>query len=120
MSADKTIDEILAHHGASMAKRDLDAVMSDYAADAVLIDPMGVSRGAAAIRRAFQGLLGSGVPLDPPTRVVTCGEVAYLEWKPAAGKPGRLGAETLIVRDGRIVLQTVAEFGGPPPGAPPR
>jgi ketosteroid isomerase-like protein len=110
-----TTAHVLRHHNIAMGQRDLDAVMSDYDDEAVLIDPAGTFKGKTAIRAAFERLLRSGVPLEPPTREVIEGELAYLVWSAPANKPGRVGAETLLIRHGKIVAQTVAALGPPPP-----
>jgi ketosteroid isomerase-like protein len=119
MSADTVSSTITArvvqHHNAAMSERNIDDVMSDYADDAVLIDPSGISRGKAAIRRVFERLLASGVPMAPPTQQVFEGQLAYLVWNTPLNQPGRQGAETLLVRHGKIIAQTVAALGPPPP-----
>lgn len=112
--------QIVNQHIAAVTARDLDRIMADYATNAILIDPSGTLLGANAIRGMFTGLLGSGLPLDPPTRIVTEGDLAVLYWETPPGKPGRQGGETLVIRDGKITLQTVVDFGPPPGGPPPR
>ena len=104
-----SIAELLARHGAAMATQDIDRVMTDYAEDAVLIDPSGVSHGAAAIRRSFSHLFSLGLTMTAPTRIFIEGEIAHLVWRSEAGRPGRQGAETLLIRGGKIVAQTVYE-----------
>lgn len=104
---------VLAHHGAAMAGGNLDEIMGDYADDAVLIDPSGTARGKDAIRRTFERLLRAQVPFTPPAQHTVAGELACLVWVAAPGRPGRDGTETLVVRDGRIVAQTVVNFGAP-------
>jgi hypothetical protein len=117
-AGDSSTEQVVLRHNRAMGARNLDAIMEDYADNAILIDPAGVARGKAAIRKSFEGLLSiPNLVLAPPSRQLFEGEVAYLVWTPEPGKPGREGAETLIVRGGKIVAQTVAAFG-PPPGGP--
>ncbi len=104
-----SIAELLAHHGAAMATHDIDGVMSDYAEDAVLIDPSGVSHGTAAIRRSFSHLFSLDLPMTPPTQTFIEGDIAHLVWRAKVGRPGRQGAETLLIRAGKIIAQTVYE-----------
>lgn len=104
-----SIAQLLAHHGAAMATHDIDSVMTDYAADAVLIDPNGVSHGTAEIRRSFSHLFSLDLPMTPPTQIFIEGEIAHLVWRSEAGRPGRQGAETLLIRRGKIIAQTVYE-----------
>lgn len=111
-------EQVVSQHNQAMAARNLERIMADYAESAVLIDPRGVFNGKAAIRQSFAGLLSNPhVVLQPPNRQMFEGELAYLCWSPQPGAPGREAVETLVVRDGKIVAQTVAEFGAPP-GAP--
>jgi SnoaL-like domain len=112
----RSTEQVLSRHNQAMFLRDLEQIMEDYADEAVLIDPRGVAKGKAAIRQGFAGLLSNPhIVLAPPDKQVVEGELAYLVWSPEPGKPGREAAETLIVRGGKIVAQTVAAFG-PPPG----
>lgn len=113
----RSTEQVVSHHNQAMFLRDLEQIMEDYADEAVLIDPSGVAKGKAAIRQSFAGLLSNPhIVLAPPGKQVFEGELAYLVWSSEPGKPGREAAETLIVRGGKIVAQTVAAFG-PPPGA---
>lgn len=117
-ASERSAEQVVAHHAQAMSARNLDQIMEDYAENAILIDPSGVSKGKAAIRKMFEGLLSNPhIVFAPPSKQNFEGELAYLVWTPEPGKPGREGSETLIVRGGKIVGQTVAAFG-PPPGGP--
>ena len=108
------VEQLLQHHNRAMAQRDLDQILEDYREDAVLIDPGGIFRGKQAIRAAFDRVLRRGVPLAPPTQQILEGEIVHLVWSVTPGQPGRQGAETLVIRDGKIVAQTVVAFAPPP------
>lgn len=110
-SSTKTVIE---HHLAAILGRDLEAIVADYSEHAVLIDPRGVSEGKKAIRAAYGALVANGKPPGPPTQVLYQGEVAFLTWSAPPDNLERQ-AETLIVRDGKIVAQTVALFSAPAP-----
>jgi ketosteroid isomerase-like protein len=102
MSSDDTM-RVLERHGAAAAANDLEAIMADYAEDAVLISPRhGVLRGAE-IRTFFER------PSDMTGfEVITLlidQEVAFFTWKTDAVP---FGSDTFVVRDGRIAVQTVA------------
>jgi ketosteroid isomerase-like protein len=58
--------EVFAHHAQALGAGDLDAIVADYADDAVFISPTGVLRGPDGIRAAFTQLLA-----DLPTRTGT-------------------------------------------------
>ncbi len=107
-----TPEQVVAHHFATIAAGDLDAVMSDYADDAVLISAAGVTRGKPGIRSQFAQLLRP--PTTGPRRQADIiekhftADVAWLIWVQNAGKPNELrGVETYLVRNGKIRLETV-------------
>jgi ketosteroid isomerase-like protein len=116
----RTTEEVVKHHSEAMASAKLDEIMSDYADHAVLIDPSGATQGKEAIGKNFARMFGPGSarpagPLAPPDKTVFAGEIAYLLWT-GAGPGGRTGSETVVVRHGKIVAQTVAALraSGPP------
>jgi ketosteroid isomerase-like protein len=107
--ADRSAEEVYRHHAAALLDRDLDAIVSDYAEDAVLITGDGVLRGRAGVRQAFMKVLHDlpDAKWDVRTRIVE-GQVLYLEWTVTApGTRADDGVETFLVRDGEIVLQTI-------------
>ena len=53
----RTPQEVFDHHGQALVAGDLDAIVSDYADDAVFITPDGVLRGKEGVRQAFEKLL---------------------------------------------------------------
>jgi hypothetical protein len=101
---------VLEHHLQAVSAGNLDEIMADYTADAVLYTPDGPLRGTAAIRGFFATL----PEILPPgfwenfkmIRQDTEGEVAYMVWSSEPAFP--LGTDTFIIRDGRIVTQTFA------------
>ncbi len=135
-----TPEQIVAHHFASFAAADLDAVMSDYADDAVVISAAGVAHGKAAIRAQFAPLLrpapagqstaGQGASNAPAGAQRQRGpdiiekhftaDVAWLIWVQNAGKSNEVrGVETYLVRGGKIRLETVGTVNVHPPVAIP-
>jgi ketosteroid isomerase-like protein len=110
-----TPEQIIAHHFATFAARDLDAVMSDYADDAVVISAAGVARGKAAIRAQFAPLLrppraGQSAAARGPDIIDKhfTADVAWLTWVQNRGTPNEVrGVETYLVRGGKIHLETV-------------
>ena len=100
--ADEETMAVLTNHAEALGSGDLDAIMGDYADEAVFIsDTAGVVAGAAAIRDLFSVPLG--LSNLQPTTVHVHGDCAYVCWT-ADGV--RLGTDTFVIRDGRIVLQT--------------
>lgn len=105
-------EQIVAHHMAAAAKGDIDAIVADYADDAVVIAPGGMTQGKADIRKMFAGIFGgppgSHAPMDVKQQFYTR-EIGYITWVQNAGKPEELhGSDTFVVRQGKIVAQTVA------------
>src|SRR5918996_5674579 len=58
ITAGRTSQEVFQHHGEALGVEDLDAIVADYADDAVFITREGVVRGKDGIRQAFADLLG--------------------------------------------------------------
>ncbi|MFO0626202.1 MAG: nuclear transport factor 2 family protein [Polyangiales bacterium] len=112
MDAPLTTEALLDAHLRRFAAGDLEGILSEYADDAVLISADGVLRGPAAIRPLFVAMFDEfsqpGVTFALQARRVE-GDCAYIAWR--AETPQRsytLGADTFVVRDGRIVYQTSA------------
>jgi hypothetical protein len=110
-----TVETIIAHHLAAAARGDVDSMMTDYAADAVLITPDTAITGKRAIRAVFQRLVGgNAAPGGSPGGIA--GTEAGIQgkcWIPIVGAAPwhtRRGTRFrhLFFRDGKIVAQTVA------------
>ncbi len=102
------IEETLLRHVEAFAKGDLDALMSDYCEDAVLITPDGILRGRGEIVTFFEDLLADFPPGSTFEVSQSIGErtIAYIVW---SGSSEHLdipfATETFMVRDGRILMQ---------------
>jgi len=87
----------------------VDAIMDDYTEQSVLITHDATYRGLAEIRVFFEGLFeqlptGFFDGMVRMTREEIVGEVAYILWE---GRPIISRAtDTLVVRNGKILLQT--------------
>ena len=93
--------------------RRLDAIRELYASDAVLAEPDGVFKGAAAISEAVTALLSKLPPafvFTPVAPAVGHHEVGRLLWKggPPEGPPAVTGMDIAQFKDGRI--QTLHVF----------
>jgi hypothetical protein len=98
--------DVLEHHGAAVLSGDIDAVMEDYTDDSVFISNIGgVLRGVNAIRPVFE--MGRDYSSFQGTTQYIEGEVAYATW---TAEGVGFGTDTFIIRDGKIVVQTVAIF----------
>lgn len=102
MATDATMAVVL-HHAEALGAGDLDAIMSDYAENAVFIsDISGAIVGAAAIRALMSA--PSELSGIEPTAMHVEGDYLYVRW---TANGVRLGTDTFVVSDGKIVLQTV-------------
>ncbi|MGY1633338.1 nuclear transport factor 2 family protein [Geodermatophilus sp. SYSU D01186] len=104
----RTPQEIFADHVAAIGAGDVDAIVADYAEDAVVITPDGVTRGRDGIRQVFTTLLGE-IPdarWDVPTQVFE-GDVLFIEWTAVAEKARAEGVDTFVFSGDSIQVQTV-------------
>ena len=106
-----TTEAVIRHHLAASAAADLEAVMFDYADDAVVISPASVLRGAAEIRAFFTQFfrdaahLAAGLQLQ---QLVVEGEVAYIMFILGDGSDYRMQcSDTYVLRGGKIAVETV-------------
>ena len=113
MSANRNVVEaVLGNHLQAFFRKSVDGVVEDYAEDSILIVPDGALHGRADIRKFFSAFIG-GLPagfLDSfkIRRQEITGDVGYIVWEAAPWV--RLGTDTLLVRDGKIRMQTFAAY----------
>lgn len=90
----------------------LDAILSDYADDAWLLNEAITFRGKPAIRRFFADFIAAlppgAIPAFALRNLRVEGEIAYITW--SAGRELPHGTDTFVVRNGKIVSQTVATY----------
>jgi ketosteroid isomerase-like protein len=102
---------VLEHHLAAMDAGDLEEVLKDYTEASVLLTVDGVFAGLEALRGFFQAdLAGSDPSATFAVDVIRIsGDVAFIVWHGSgATSEIPLGTDTFVVRDGKIVTQTVA------------
>lgn len=114
--------DIIHRHTAAGAKSDLDAIMADYADDAVVLQAGRAFQGKAAIRPLFARMFpkrpaaapaaaaaGKARPSMKVTRVWQEGNVGFMTWE-----MGPIHAtEEFLVRNGKIAVQAVFMSGAP-------
>ncbi len=104
--------DVLEHHMASFDAGDLDAVLSDYAQDAVLFTPQGPLKGIDAIRPMFRAMLAEfGKPgtAFSMQQLSVEGDYAYIVWSAeTADNVYEIATDTFVVRGGKIVAQSFA------------
>ena len=102
MTADDT-RAVVERHMAALHAGDIDRVMEDYTDESVFIINLGgVFKGRAAIRPFFEA--SGAMPGFTETAAYAEGDAYFVTWT-ADGVA--FGSDTLIVRDGKIALQTV-------------
>lgn len=107
----RSVHQVFDHHLQAFAEG-LDAIVSDYAESSVIVLPEATYSGLAEIRAFFGGFLDSIQPgfweAFRVRRQHVEGGVAYLVWE---AKPFvELATDTLLIRDGVIVVQTFTPF----------
>jgi len=114
VTADETADTqaLLNHHLEAFGTANMEAILSDYADDAVLVIPGVQFRGAAEIKPVFEGLFAEfgqeGVTFMMIDSYVQ-DNVAYIVW--SAETPDNsyeIGTDTFVIEDGKIAIQTLA------------
>jgi len=121
--------DIVNRHMAAAGKGDVDALLADYADDAVVLVGGKATQGKAAIRAVFAGMFanrpaaGAAASAPPGGGMKTLavwqeGDVGFVSWQRGAGGPNPVnGEDAFVVKNGRIEVQTV--FTGLPAPAGP-
>ena len=107
-----TTEEVLRRHVERFFEGDLEGIVSDYSADAVLFTPNGPLKGHDPIRTFFRGLIQEfgqpGTTFSMQLQSID-GDVAYSLWSAeTADNVYEMATDTHIVRDGKIVAQSFA------------
>ena len=110
MSSTKDVAD---HHLKAFLAGDLDETLKDYAEGSVFISPNGIAHGRDEIHavfiRLFAGLFAPGTYTFTVDMEHCEGDVAYTLWHAeCADADIVLGTDTLVIRDGAIMTQTVA------------
>jgi hypothetical protein len=107
--AERTPQQIFAHHAEALGAEDIEGIVSDYGDDAIFATPEGVRRGKAGVRQAFERLLADlpGATWELPTQIYE-EDILLLEWKATSAETFvEDGIDTFVFRDGLIRVQTV-------------
>jgi uncharacterized protein (TIGR02246 family) len=114
-AATRTPAQVVTHHLAAFTDHDLEAVLSDYADDAIFIAPKSTVQGKAALRKMFKSFFSNSSTSKFPTfeaKVTADGDVGYEHWVMNPGKPGSIeGTDAFVVRHGKILFHTVVSTG---------
>jgi ketosteroid isomerase-like protein len=107
-----TTEEVLRRHVKCFFEGDLEGIVSDYSADAVLFTPNGRLKGHDPIRAFFRTLIQEfgqpGTTFSMQLQSID-GEFAYALWSAeTADNVYEMATDTHVVRDGKIVAQSFA------------
>ena len=108
----RTPEQVVKHHWEAFSQHDLEAVLSDYADDAIFIAPNQTVQGKPALRQMFAKYFSGGASTQTPpsfeAKITADGDVGYEHWVSNADKPGALeGTDAFVVRHGKILFHTV-------------
>jgi ketosteroid isomerase-like protein len=111
LAATLTPAEIVARHNAAVAKSDVDAMMADYADNAIVLQEGKTVQGKPAIRALFErmfpkpvaGAPATGAAAMTVTRKWSDGDVGFYTWEMGAVH----GTDEFVVRNGKIEIQSV-------------
>jgi len=102
--------DILDHHTKALRDGDLNAVLSDYASDAVLFTNDGAFKGVDAIKPVFAAIISEfskpGTKINRMQQLID-GDYAYILWTAeTADSVYEMATDTFVVRQGKIVAQS--------------
>ena len=86
---------------------DLDAILSDYAPDAIVATPDGIGSGHDSIRPSYERLLPLITSTELTSSIQVLGDVLYLTFR--AHRNGRdelVGTDTFVIHDDFIHMHT--------------
>jgi ketosteroid isomerase-like protein len=105
-----TTEEVLQRHVRCFSAGDLEGLVSDYSADAVLFTPSGPLKGHDPIREFFRALIKEfgqpGTTFSMQLQSID-GDFGYALWS-AETADNEMATDTHVVRDGKIVAQSFA------------
>jgi len=102
--------DVLEHHTKALRKGDLNAVLADYASDAVFFTKDGVFKGRDAIKSFFAAIISEfskpGTKVNRTQQQID-GDYAYIVWTAETGENlYEIATDTFVVREGKIVAQS--------------
>jgi ketosteroid isomerase-like protein len=115
-----TAREVFDRHLSHQLDGDLDAILGDYAPDAVVVGPAGIGSGHDHIRTSYEQVLPLLGSLELTPSVQVHGEILYLTFRAHRdGQDELVGTDTFVIRDGLIHVHTFyATAPGRPAGDP--
>jgi hypothetical protein len=82
---------------------DLDAILSDYAPDAIVATPDGIGSGHDYIRKSYERLLPLITSTELTSSIQVLGDVLYLTFRAQRnGRDELIGTDTFVIHDDLI------------------
>ncbi len=105
-------EAVFQHHLAAFAEGDIDEILKDYTEETIVIYDDRVARGIDEIRKFFahwiDDLLPPGCRFDLE-RMQVEDDLVFITWTAESERLlFELGTDTFLIRDGKVVRQTVA------------
>ena len=102
--------DVLEHHSKALREGDVNAVLADYAGDAVFFTKDGAFKGLDAIRPVFAAIVSEfskpGMKANRIQQLIE-GDYAYILWTAeTADNVYEMATDTFVVRDGKIAAQS--------------
>lgn len=117
VASDEMSKKVVEHHLNSFVDNDMEAVMSDYAEDAILVTPDSTFSGKEAIRGFFAELMPAFPTGESTIELQTMyikGHLVYIVWhgsSPMLDVP--FATDTFIIEDDMIKVQTLGAVINP-------
>ena len=104
-AAARTPSELIQGHLDAIARGDVDAVMADYADDAVMTFPLQILEGKPGIRAFFVDIItrSKGRPAPEILKIWHQGDAGYVTWR----NGGMEGSDEFLLKDGKIRVQAI-------------
>jgi len=102
--------DVVNHHIRAYANKDIEAVLQDYADDAVMVMPNGICAGKRELRKGFEAFLAMQTPSTKMTMKVASihGDVVVEDWSLDGGGTSTIkGSDVFVVRHGKIVFHAL-------------
>ena len=110
-------EDTLNHHLKSFGEGNIDELVSDYAEESVVIFEDKLITGLDNIRAFFSDFITNTLPPGcdfEMKHLQVVGDIAYIVWTAGTDKLSfKLGTDTLIIKDGKIIQQTLAALVEP-------
>jgi len=107
---ERTPQETFQRHVAALTAGDMEALVADYAEDALVLTLTGEYRGRSAIRELFEGL-GKALPnlAIEADAAVFAGDVLLLRWRADSSlNVVEDAVDTFVFHDGLIQIHTIS------------